>query len=134
MKKDIEIPVVKDVGVAIVEDNDPEAATGWAVYLINMKDEPIEGVLVTSRGYGKINNEDRSSSILRHFLDTVEGKSSCRIEPISEEVFPLNNEYWVSFFQDGQMYDRKFVFLPETISKTNMTPVPVLDKKGVLIL
>lgn len=133
MKKDIEFPVVTDVAVAIVTEKNELNQDEWNVYLLNLKDKAIEGVLVSSRGYGELNQEKRATSELRHFLDVVDKKSYAKIEPIIEEVFGLNNEYWVSFYLDNKMYDKKFIFLPETIAKTNLIPIPLINKKGVLI-
>jgi hypothetical protein len=106
---------------------------GWSVYLINQKEVRIEGVLVSSRGYGKIGDADVETSVLRHFLETIEPKSFVKIEPIMEDVFRLTNEYWVSFYIDGMIYDKKFIFLPETINSAFFTTVPIIEKKGVLI-
>ncbi|MFN5372241.1 MAG: hypothetical protein ACK5B6_12340 [Bacteroidia bacterium] len=128
MKGDIEYPEVRDVSVAAILNDDD-----WNVYLINQKDVRLEGVLVSSRGYGKIGEEDVETSVLRHFLETIEPKSFVKIEPIMEDVFRLANEYWVSFYIDGVIYDKKFIFLPETINPTFFTTVPVIGKKGVLI-
>lgn len=133
MKKDIEFPKVTDVAVAIVSEKNELNQDEWNVYLLNLKDKPIEGVLVASRGYGEINQEKRATSELRHFLDVVEEKSFAKIEPIIEEVFGLNNEYWVSFYLDKKMYDKKFIFLPETITQNNLISIPLINKKGVLI-
>lgn len=134
MKKDIEIPVVKDVAVAIVKEKNESEQDEWNVYLVNLKENPIEGVLVSSRGYGEINSEKRNTSELRHFLDVVGARSFVKIEPIIEDVFPLNNEYWVSFYIDKKMYDKKYIFLAESIKEENLTKVPILNKKGVLIV
>lgn len=133
MKKDIEFPKVTDVAVAIVAEKNELDQEEWNVYLLNLKDEPIEGVLVSSRGYGELNQEKRNTSELRHFLDVINKKSFAKIEPIVEEVFGLSNEYWVSFYLDKKMYDKKFIFLPETITKNNLISVPLINKKGVLI-
>lgn len=133
MRKDIEIPVVTEIAVAVVSETNELNVEEWNVYMINMKNSSIEGVLVSSRGYGEIENEKRATSELRHFLDVMEPKSFKKIEPIVEDVFCLNNEYWVSFYQDNKMFDKKFIFLPETIRKENCTMVPILNKKGVLI-
>lgn len=133
MKKDIEFPKVTDVAVAIVTEKNELNQDEWNVYLLNLKDEPIEGVLVSSRGYGELNEEKRNTSELRHFLNVVNKKSFAKIEPIIEEVFGLSNEYWVSFYLDKKMYDKKFIFLPETITKSNLISVPLINKKGVLI-
>lgn len=134
MKKDIEFPAVTDIGVAIVKETNEENIEGWNVYLINLKEKLIEGVLVSARGYGLINEESRKTTELRYFLNEVEPKSFVKIEPIVEEVFPLNNEYWVSFYLDGAMYDKKFIFLTETIKTENCVKIPLMNKKGVLIL
>lgn len=133
MRKDIEIPVVTDVAVAVVNELNELNVEEWNVYLVNLKNKAIEGVLVSSRGYGEIENEKRATSELRHFLDVVEPKAFKKIEPIVEDVFGLNNEYWVSFYLDKQMFDKKYIFLPETIRKENLVSVPVLNKRGVLI-
>ncbi|MBX7094290.1 MAG: hypothetical protein K1X56_06175 [Flavobacteriales bacterium] len=134
MKKDIEIPVMKDVAVAIVNEKNELNQDEWNAYLVNLKEHAIEGVLVSSRGYGEIDHEQRKTSELRHFLDKVAAKSFAKIEPVMENVFPLNNEYWVSFFLEDKMYDKKFIFLSETIKEENFVKIPLLNKKGVMIL
>jgi len=136
MRKDIEIPVVKDIEVAVVKElNEEKTAEVFNVYLLNQKKETILNVLVSSKGYGKnpSTGEKITTSVLRHFIGDVDGKSYAKIEPIIEEVFGINNEYWVSFSLGGKMYDKKFIFLPETIIDSNMVHVPMLEKAGVVI-
>lgn len=133
MKKDITPPEVKDIAVAVVKEQNELAETIWNVYLINLKSTAIEAVLVSSMGYGNFNNEEVKTSTLRHFLDVVAAKSFKMIEPVMDTVFGLNNEYWVSFYIDNVMYDKKYIFLPETIREENFVLVPYLNKKGVMI-
>ena len=133
MKKDIEFPTVTEVAVAIVNEKNELNKEEWNVYLLNFKNEPIEGVLVSSRGYGEVNQEKRKTSELRHFLNVVNQKSFAKIEPIIEDVFGLNNEYWVSFYYREKMYDKKFIFLPESISEKYLTYIPIINKRGILI-
>jgi hypothetical protein len=133
MKKDIIPPIVEDIAVAIVKEQNEMDESEWNVYLLNFKQEDIEGVLVTSKGYGFYNNEDVKTSILRHFLDVVKANDFKKIEPIVENVFGLNNEFWVSFFIKKIMYDKKYVFLPETIKEENLILIPLINKKGVII-
>ena len=133
MRKDIEIPIVTDIAVAIVAETNELNQEEWNAYIINLKSKPIEGVLISSRGYGELNNEKRKTSELRHFLDVMEPKSYKKIEPIIEDVFGLNNEYWVSFYLEHKMFDKKFIFLAESIRKENCINIPILNKKGVLI-
>ena len=136
MKKDIDIPKVEDISVAVVKEwNEEKTEEVFNVYLINLKKEKIENTLVTSKGYGENQStgEKINTSTLRHFIGDLAAESYVKIEPIIEEVFGLNNEYWVSFFENNQMYDKKFIFLPETICDENMINVPVINKKGVVI-
>jgi len=133
MKKDIVLPLVEEVAVAVVKEQDENGQEAWSVYLLNLKNEPIEGVLVTSSGYGELEGEKRQTSTLRHFLDTMPAKSFSKIEPIMENVFGLNNQYWVSFYQNKILYDKKYVFLAESITPGNMITIPLIQKKGVMI-
>lgn len=133
MKKDISPPEVKDIAVAIVKEQNEHGEMEWNVYLVNLRTQDIEGVLVSSMGYGMYKEEEVKTSTLRHFLDVVKSKSFTKIEPILETVFGLNNEFWVSFFVDSVMYDKKYIFLPETIKEENFVLIPYLNKKGVMI-
>ncbi|MFT5336809.1 MAG: hypothetical protein ACJAY8_001535 [Sphingobacteriales bacterium] len=134
MLKDIEVEQVNNVGIAVVREKSEEGETIYNVYLINKKDHPIEGVLVSSKGYGEINGEKRSTSVLRHFLETVDKKSFKLIEPIVEDVFNLTNEYWISFYEDKKLLDKKFRIVPETIREDNFIEIPFIEKPGVLII
>jgi len=131
--RNIQIPVVTDVAVAVVKEQNEDNEWVWNTYLINLKEDTLENVLVSSTGYGEIENEKRKTSTLRHFIGTVEALSFVKIEPIMEELFILNNEYWVSFYIDKEIFDKKFVFLAESIREENFTTVPLLKKKGVMI-
>jgi len=52
MKKDIQIPEVKDVFVAVVQEQHPEYKTDdWNAYIINNKDIDLDTVLIVSKGY-----------------------------------------------------------------------------------
>jgi hypothetical protein len=131
MIKDIVFPEVEDVAVAVVQEH--EGLDEYNVYLINLKFAAIINVLVTSTGYGLINEEHKKTSTLRHFFEEIKQHDYIVIEPITKDVFGLSNEYWVSFSLNEQMFDKQFIFLPETIVESNMVTIPVLNKKGVLI-
>ncbi len=133
MKKDIDIPEVKDISVGIVKELSADGESQWNVYLINQKNEAIESILVNSTGYGEQKGEKTTTSTLRHFFEVMPAKSYVLVEPIMEELFGLTNEYWVSFYIDKTIYDKKFIFLPESIQPTHVTSIPVLNKTGILI-
>jgi hypothetical protein len=67
-------------------------------------------------------------------LEILLPNEAAKIEPIMEEVFGLSNEYWVSFWVNDTMYDKKFVFVAESISEKNMKDIPLLGEKGVMII
>ena len=133
MLKDINIPKVEGVAIAIVLEVNELAQEMWNVYLINLKNVPIEGVIISSRGYGTIDGSSKKTATFRHFLDIVDPNSFKKLEEIVPEVFGLNNEFWLSFFLDKKMYDKKFIFLAEAISEEHFTSIPLVNKKGVLI-
>ncbi len=133
MIKDIPELIVEDVALAVVKEENELAETIWNTYLINLKKDQLDSVLVTSTGYGFLNEEKVNTSTLRHFLDTVAPNSFAKIEPIIEDVFGINNEYWVSFYHNKNLYDKKFIFLAETILDENLINIPLINKKGVMI-
>ncbi|HEY1009170.1 MAG: hypothetical protein ACO1NS_10130 [Daejeonella sp.] len=133
MKKDLPENIVENISIAVVmESATPESKT-WYVYLINLKEEAIQTVLVSSKGYGEKDGETVKTSTLRHSIGDVPPSDYAMIEMIDEQVFGLTNEYWLSYYINGQIYDKKFIFVPESIVETNLIRVPVLNKPGVMI-
>jgi hypothetical protein len=132
MIKDIVIPEVKNVTLAVARIQAVGESPEWKVYLINSNDFPIENTLVSSKGYGEKDGQEQRTSILRHFLETVPAHSPALVEPIDPSVFHLNNEYWVSYYIGKQIYDKRFVFVPDTICEDNMSFIRELDMEGVL--
>lgn len=133
MLKDIPKLVVENIIVAVVPEENEIGEQIWSVYLVNLYDRKIEGVLVSSKGYGNRNGEDVKTSTLRHFIGAIESNDYAKIELIIKDVFGLSNEYWISFYLGKDMYDKKYVFLPESITEENLTAIPVLNKRGVMI-
>lgn len=134
MKKDIQTPKVEDIAIAAVPElNEETKAKEWNIYLINLKAETIENVLISSRGYGVVKEEQVKTSELRHFVEELPGYSYVKIEPIMEDLFAINNQYWVSFYIEKEIFDKKYVFLAESIQEKNLTTVPVMEEKGVLL-
>src|SRR5579875_3783281 len=113
MKKDLPENIVEDIAVVVALENESPESKLWYVYLINLKDIPIENVLITSKGYGEKNGEQVKTSTLRHMIPSVEPKGYALIEPIDEQTFGLNNEYWLSYYIGRDIFDKKYIFLPE---------------------
>ena len=105
----------------------------WNVFLINLHIVPIKNIIVTSRGYGELNGEIKKTSTLRHFFEELPELEFTRVEPIMENTFGLTNEFWVSFYINDKIYDKQYIFLPETINLKNFTKIPILNAEGVMI-
>jgi hypothetical protein len=132
MIRDIKIPEVKNVTLAVARNKAPGESLEWRVYLINNNDFPIENTLVASKGYGEKDGEPQQTSILRHYLETILPNSATLIEPIDPAVFHLNNEYWVSYYIGSQIFDKRFVFVPDSIREENISFIKELEMEGVL--
>jgi hypothetical protein len=132
MISDIKIPEVKNVTLAIGRKKNIIGSDEWKVFLINTNDFPIENTLVASKGYGERDGEPQRTSILRHFLDTILPHSATLIEPIDPSLFHLNNEYWVSYYVGSQIFDKRFVFVPDSIREENLSFIKELDMEAVL--
>jgi len=63
----------------------------------------------------------------------MDAKTSQKIEAIDPQVFGLTNEYWLSYYMNGTIYDKKYVFLPESIVDENLIKIPLVNKPGVMI-
>lgn len=132
MIRDIEMPAVVNVTIAVARKKSIGESDEWLVYLINNNEFPIENTLVASNGYGEKDGEKQKTSILRHYLQTVHANSTALIEPIDKNVFHLNNEYWVSYYIGNKIYDKRFVFVPDTICEANLSYVKALDMEAVV--
>ena len=132
MIKDIIIPIVQNVTLAVIREMSNVLQDDWKVYLINKNSFPLENVLVASSGYGEMHGENQRTSTLRHFLQSVPAYGTSLIEPLDSNVLHLNNEYWVSYYVGSQIYDKKFLFVPDSICASNLIFIKELETEGVL--
>lgn len=133
MRKDIHAPKVEGVAMAVVREKDEEGEDAWYVYVVNLQEVALDNVLVSSRGYGELEGETRKTSEMRHFLDSLAPQSWAKIERIVEDVFGLNNQYWLSYYIGSTLHDKKYIFLPDSIQDENFTEIPLMEKRGVMI-
>lgn len=132
MIKDIQIPTVVNVTIAVARKRAIGESEEWLVYLINRNEHPIENTLVASSGQGEHDGQQQKTSILRHYLQTVQPMSAALIEPIDRSLFHLANEFWVSYYIGSTIFDKRFVFVPETICEANLSYVKELEMEAVL--
>ena len=134
MKKDIIIPEVKNVFFAAVQEwSDDFMEKVWYAYLVNDSDYLIESVMVVSKAFGTIDGEMKKTSLLRHAFIEVPAVSVVKVEMIEKSVLALNNEFMLTFFMDGKLYDKKFIFKANTINETEVEEVPILFVDGVIV-
>lgn len=134
MKKDILQKEVDQLAIVVApRTNQPGNDDLWDTYLINLYDQPINSVLVSSKGYGEINGEKMSTTTLRHFFEEIGPRQMVPIEPIQTTLFQLTNEFWVSFVHDDYMYDKKYVFAKDSIHESKLSEIPFSDRQGVMM-
>lgn len=133
MIKDLPENQVTDIGIAVVLVGESPEVGNWKVYVINFKEVAISNVLVSSKGYGEIDERSIKTSTLRHSIGDLDGESFAAIEAIDPAVFGLTNEYWLSYHLNGVMYDKKYIFLPESIIDSNLMRIPLVNAPGIMI-
>lgn len=127
MKKDIIETISKGVHIAIIPTDDEL----WEVFILNENNFPLDTVLINSKGFGQREGEKIETSTIRQHIKTLDKNSFQKIENISSDVFDLNNRYWVTYYIENTIYDKKFLFTPFSIDSKNLTPIEILDKKGI---
>ncbi len=135
MKKDIPFHPVEGIQVAIVRNIVEENTTEWSVVVINRNPTPISTVMVTSKGYSNTEsgiNSGQKTSTLRHFFPEIPSEKHQVVETIMPDVFHLTNEFWISYFLGNQIYDKKFIFVPDSIVEDNIVEIAPFGMEGVL--
>ena len=138
MVRDIPFDPVEGVAVAVV----PDAAAavrdeqpGWQVYLLNHNAYALRNVIVSANGYGPSPGPDGEpvrTSTLRYVYEEVPPRAAVPVEPIDSALFHLSNQYWVSYYRGPQIFDKKYIFVPDSIVPDNLTHIALLDRVGVL--
>ena len=130
MKKDITIPEVKNVYVAVVNEfNEVYKTQDWNAYIINDKDVDLDVVLIVTNGF----SEDKITSTFRKKLDKLPKKSYTKIELMQEDLFALNNQFKVTYFEGNRMFDKRYTFRKNTINLKALQSIPLMRAKGVLV-
>ena len=62
---------------------------------------------MASTGYGAFDGKAVKTSTLRHFFERVGANEVIKVELIERKLFALNNEFWISYWQNGKMFDKK---------------------------
>lgn len=135
MREELKGPKVENVSVAIVEIPLENNEKEYIVYLLNFRDDIMEGIIVASTGYGENpqSGEQVQTSTLRKGIELMLPNEAARIEPIMPDLFDLTNEFWVSFWVNDVMYDKRFIFVPGSINEKEFKLIEILGYKGVVL-
>jgi hypothetical protein len=133
VKKDIVFPEMTGVMLAIAR-KPVDQDFHWHAYIINNNTYDLNNLLIVSKGYSQSEEPRRDTSILRHSIEVLKAQSYAVIEALDPAVFVLFNEFWVSFYHDNQVFDKKFIFTPGSILDDHLMNIEALDLEGVLHL
>jgi len=135
MRADLLGPKVENVAVALVELPIENAEPEYIVFLINNRDDIMEGIIVASTGYGThpTTGESIKTSTLRKGIEVMMPGEAARIEPIMPDLFVITNEFWVSFWVHETMFDKRFVFEAGSINPQEFKLIPTLNAKGIIL-
>ena len=129
MKKDIQIPEVTNVEMAVVyEYNDLYKTDDWNVYIINNKKVDLEMVVIVTQGF----SDTKITSLFRKKIDVLPANSFAKIELIQPELFKLNNRFQVTFFEGNKLFEKTFIFKENTIKEGSLRMIDEIKKRGIL--
>ena len=129
MKKDIHIPEVKDVYIAVVHDyNENYKVYDWNAYIINDKAVDLEIVIIVTKGY----SEAKKTATFRKKIELLPAKSFAKIELLLDDILAINNRFDVSFFENNTVFEKSFEFRKNTINEKALQNIPLMNVKGVL--
>lgn len=128
MKKDIIIPEVTDVKLALVHEFNEDFKTyDWNAYLINEKDVALTMVIIVTHGFDK----KQKTATMRHKIEVLPAHSVAKIEFIQDDVLKLNNSFKVSFFLKNNLFEKNFMIKKHTIKPELAKALALFDgKKG----
>ena len=111
----------------------PDGQPIWQVYLLNHNAFALQNVIVNANGYGQLEDGEKvRTSTTRYLFEEVPPHTAVPVEPIDPALFHLNNQYWVSYYHGPQIFDKKFIFVPDSIVADNFIHIALLDQVGVL--
>lgn len=129
MKKDIHIPEVKDVYIAVVHEyNETYKVYDWNAYIINDKSVALEMVIIVTKGY----SEAKKTATFRKKIEVLPANSFAKIEMILEAVLTINNLFNVTFFEDNTLFEKSFEFKKNSINRKAFQKIPLMGLEGVL--
>ncbi len=88
--------------------------------------------MVVSSASGMINNEERKTGSFRHAFNEVLPESAIKVELLENNVLQLNNHFMLTYFLNGKLYDKNFIFEANSINEENSTELHSINRLGVI--
>lgn len=130
MKKDIEIPEVKNLFLAVSQEyNEAFKSNDHYAYLINKKNVDLEMVLIVSKGM----DQGKETSLMRHKIDLLPAQSFAKVELMLEDILSLNNHFKVTFFENNRMHEKEFILKKNSLKEGALRHIEILNKRGLIL-
>ena len=130
MKKDINIPEVKQLSLAISQEyNEAFKANDHYAYLINHKEVDLEMVLIVSEGM----DGQKRTSTMRHKIERLPANSFAKVELMQEEILALNNHFKITFFESNKMFEKEFILPKNSLKEGSLRHIDILNKRGIIL-
>ncbi len=132
MLKDIDFPVGRDVEVFAMEIDDKADGKWWKVFIINKGKKPLENVLISSVAYDEFGRQ--KSQVFRYHIEVLGSGEYAPLDVLTPELQALLNEYFISYWQDGILYERRLTFPAHHFLKDNEVDIPIPGAKGIFAI
>ena len=123
MKKDIYIPTPAGFQLAIVSL--PEYV--WDLYIINKNEHSLQNILIVTEA----SSEEKISSKLRYFLESIPPVSFIKFETVFGDVAALSNLISITYYVGLDIFEKEFCFKATEFNKPSL--IPILDMEGHIL-
>lgn len=132
MKSDIEIPSADGVSIVFVPEKDKTGKRIYSVGVLNMRNNPISQVIINARGSGRIKGVEKHTDSIRFMIQDLPVGAFKAFEILVRNSTELTNEYRISFFENGILYDKKVTVPPKYVSLQKKQLIASIGKPGVI--
>ncbi len=84
--------------------------------------------MVVSKGF----DDERKTSTKRHTIGVVAAKSFEKIEGVQEDVLALNNEFFITYYADNKLYEKRFIFDSGSVTVDALKTIPLIEKGCIM--
>lgn len=130
MLKDLDFNKATKIEMAVAKTPNQEGESTFYLYLINKNSFALRNVLISTEAFEHEDGSGRKTSKLRHFIEELGPGSEQKIETVDPSVFGFFNHFWLSYYYEEKMFDKKFVLKP--FKEFEIEDIASLGLKGKL--